>query len=45
MEAYEERLEKVEMYMRIAEGKVQADRGEVLDGKTVMDSLRKKYVK
>ena len=45
MEAYEERLEKVEMYMRIAEGKAQADRGEVLDGKTVMDELRKKYVK
>jgi prevent-host-death family protein len=45
MSAYEERLEKVEMFMRIAEGKQQADNGELSDGEITLKKLREKYVK
>ena len=33
METYEKQLARAEMYVRITEGKAQADRGELLDGK------------
>ncbi len=43
--AYEEKLAKLEMYSKIVEGKLQADKGELLDGTTVMKNLRGKYAK
>ena len=45
MAAYEEKLAKLEMYSKIIEGKAQADKGELLDGTTVMQKLRGKYAK
>lgn len=41
--AYEEKLAKLEMYSKIMEGKAQADKGELVDGATVMNKLRGKY--
>lgn len=43
MQAYEEKLARVNMYAKIAEGKAQADNGELLDGQLTMKKLRKKY--
>lgn len=43
--AYEEKLAKLDMYAKIIEGKAQADKGELLDGTTVMQKLRGKYAK
>ena len=43
--AYEEKLAKLEMYSKIMEEKAQADKGELLDGTTVMKNLRGKYAK
>ncbi len=45
MAAYEQRLAQVEMYSKIMEGKVQADRGELLDGPATFAKLRAKYGK
>ena len=43
METYEKQLARVDMYTKIAEGKAQADRGELLDGKEELAKLRNKY--
>ena len=43
MTAYEQQLAKAEMYTKIMEGKTQADRGELIDGKTAMADLKAKY--
>ena len=45
MRTYEQRLAQVEMYTKIMESKAQADRGELLDGPTVLKNLREKYGK
>ncbi len=45
MTAYEKRLAQVEMYMKIMEGKAQADRGELVDGPAAIAKLREKYSK
>ena len=43
METYEKQLARVDMYTKIAEGKAQADRGELLDGKEELAKLRNKF--
>ena len=43
MQTYEERLARLDMYTKIAEGKAQADNGHLLDGPSTMIKLRKKY--
>ena len=43
--AYEEKLAKLEMYSKIMESKAQADKGELIDGITVMKNLKGKYAK
>ncbi len=43
MATYEQQLAKAQLYDKIMEGKVQADRGELLDGKTVMQQLKERY--
>ncbi len=45
MAIYEQTLLKNEMKNSILEGVAQADRGELLDGKTEMEKLRAKHVK
>lgn len=40
---YEQQLAKVDMYNKICEAKAQADRGELLDGQTVLAGLKEKY--
>ena len=42
---YEQELARADMYRRIIEGKAQADRGELIDGKSALDELRTKYAK
>ena len=42
---YEQKIARVDMYKKIMEGKEQADRGELLDGKSVLDELKTKYAK
>ena len=44
METYEKQLARVDMHAKIAEGKAQADNGELLDGKEELAKLRSKYV-
>ena len=43
MAAYEQQLEKADMFEKIMEGKAQADRGELIDGKSAMADLKAKY--
>lgn len=43
METYEKQLARVDMHAKIAEGKAQADNGELLDGKEELAKLRSKY--
>ena len=43
IETYEKQLARVDMYTKIAEGKAQADRGELLDGKEELAKLRNKF--
>ena len=43
MQTYEEQLARLDMYTKIAEGKAQADNGQLLDGPSTMKKLRKKY--
>lgn len=43
METYEKQLARADMYARITEGKAQADRGELLDGKEELAKLRSRY--
>ena len=43
MAAYEERLARLDMYAKIMEGRAQAEKGEVVDGKTFFKGLREKY--
>ena len=42
---YEQELAKAEMYAKIMEGKAQADNGDLVEGKTALDGLRKKNEK
>lgn len=44
MQTYEEQLARLNMYTKIMEGKSQADKGQLLDGPSTMEKLRKKYV-
>ena len=44
MRTYEEQLARLNMYTKIMEGKSQADNGQLLDGQSTMEKLRKKYV-
>lgn len=44
MQIYEEQLARLNMYTKIMEGKSQADNGQLLDGSSTMEKLRKKYV-
>lgn len=44
MQTYEEQLARLNMYTKIMEGKSQADNGQLLDGPSTMEKLRKKYV-
>lgn len=44
MAAYESKLAQIETYNRIMESDAQAERGELLDGPTAIQALRKKYV-
>lgn len=43
MQTYEEQLARLNMYTKIMEGKSQADNGQLLDGPSTMEKLRKKY--
>ncbi|MBO5293901.1 MAG: type II toxin-antitoxin system Phd/YefM family antitoxin [Clostridia bacterium] len=45
MATYEQQLAKLEMYMKIMEGKAQADKGELIDGVSAMANLKNKYAK
>ncbi len=45
MAAYEQQLARLDMYSKIMEGKAQADSGQLIDGPSVMEKLRGKYVK
>jgi hypothetical protein len=40
---YEQELARADMYAKIMEGKVQADNGELVEGKTALSELRMKY--
>ncbi len=42
---YEQELARADMYAKIMEGKVQADNGELVEGKTALSELRMKYAK
>ena len=42
MAAYEQQLARSDIHFKIMEGKEQADRGELLDGDTVLNELRSK---
>ena len=42
---YEQEIARVDMYKKIIEGKEQADRGELLDGESVLEELKTKYAK
>ena len=42
---YEQELARADMYAIIMEGKVQADNGELVEGKTALSELRMKYAK
>ena len=42
---YEQELARADMYAKIMEGKVQADNGELVEGKTALSELRTKYAK
>lgn len=42
---YEQEIARVDMYKKIMEGKEQADRGELLDGKSVLDELKTKVAR
>lgn len=44
MQTYEEQLARLNMYTKTMEGKSQADNGQLLDGPSTMEKLRKKYV-
>ena len=44
MRTYEEQLARLNMYTKIMEGKSQANNGQLLDGQSTMEKLRKKYV-
>lgn len=43
METYEQQMAKLEFFTKIMEGKLQADRGELIDGETAMSDLLEKY--
>ncbi|MBR5279579.1 MAG: type II toxin-antitoxin system Phd/YefM family antitoxin [Clostridia bacterium] len=43
MATYEQQLAKAQLYDKIMEGKLQADQGELIDGKTVMQQLKERY--
>ncbi len=43
METYEQQMAKLEFYTKIMEGKLQADRGELIDGETALSDLMEKY--
>ena len=43
MEVYERTMAKLEMRTKILEGKAQADAGELLDGREVIEKLGAKY--
>lgn len=43
MESYESLLSRLNIYDKVMEGKAQADKGELLDGDEVFNSLRAKY--
>lgn len=40
---YEQEIARVDMYKKIMEGKEQADRGELINGDTVLEELKSKY--
>ncbi len=42
---YEQELARADMYAKIMEGKVQADNGKLVEGKTALSELRMKYAK
>jgi len=42
---YEQELARAEMYAKIMEGKAQADKGDLVEGQTALNGLRKKYAK
>ena len=42
---YEQELARADMYAKIMEGKAQADKGDLVEGKTALSELRTKYAK
>ena len=45
MTVYKAQNARTDMYARIIEGRAQVDRGELIDGETVLNGLRSKYAK
>lgn len=44
MSTYEESLARIDMYSKILEGKAQSDNGQLVDGASVMEKIKNKYV-